>query len=755
MAINLDNVSSSDLARNAENRNPPQYDGGDTSFDSFDNLDDFFGPDDDSSGQGGSNGQSDGSGDIFGNGGNNNNNQQSIFGNFNQQNNGGIQQGFGGMPQQGYNPQPQKPDRFDKILDKSGEAVVGSGQILLALIKSLKTRTADDFGYYATNLIKVGGIGIAVGAVLAIVSAITNMPYLGLSGISKSIIIGCALACGGGMITLGISALAIVNNDSVAKPNLAALPDASEGFSDDATDDYEDNLDSIMDDLFGPADEGLDSGDDGAWHTTEYTDDNISTGTRESVEISNFEAEPEPVDYDKAVSSVGENRVLDRKVLVDTFIKFLPRNTPNFDMRKQVEVGTDLFNRLETSCMKAISFIKGNCPLEETGSKLNEAYETYFSYELHLQRTKGISRIDDLGNEIVNQLKDNPYDTSVTASVSILADEYIVTVTKGLDSVVTLGDVLSLQKSREFFENQKNKLPIISGITDVGGVVLDDAKNFDTMLIAGKPRSGKSWYVMSILMSMMMFNSPEDVQFIIIDPKESNLFRTMSLMPHVAGLHNDDNILSIMDDLISCEAPARKRLLQDNRCDDIWALRKKGIKLPVLYLVIDEYITVKNNLERKEMDKDLDNKLQIIISQLPSLGIRLMIVPHRATGVVNKTNRTMLQFTASVKGDIDDVNDTLGIKTWKRPLTKPGDIALKTSSSKDAIYVRGPAITTSDEENATLIENVAKAFYKMGVDLPSMDNLVMAANRDEDKIREELIGTNRVQFNASNVFDNM
>ena len=43
MAINLDNVSSSDLARNAENRNPPQYDGGDTSFDSFDNLDDFFG----------------------------------------------------------------------------------------------------------------------------------------------------------------------------------------------------------------------------------------------------------------------------------------------------------------------------------------------------------------------------------------------------------------------------------------------------------------------------------------------------------------------------------------------------------------------------------------------------------------------------------------------------------------------------------------------------------------------------------------
>ena len=36
--------------------------------------------------------------------------------------------------------------------------------------------------------------------------------------------------------------------------------------------------------------------------------------------------------------------------------------------------------------------------------------------------------------------------------------------------------------------------------------LLADAKYYDTMLIAGKPRSGKSWYVLSILMSLMLFN---------------------------------------------------------------------------------------------------------------------------------------------------------------------------------------------------------------------------------------------------------
>ena len=247
-------------------------------------------------------------------------------------------------------------------------------------------------------------------------------------------------------------------------------------------------------------------------------------------------------------------------------------------------------------------------------------------------------------------------------------------------------------------------------------------------------------------MALAMFNTPEDVQFIIVDPKESNLFNTFALLPHVAGLHNDDHVLDVMADIIENEAPRRKALLASNKCDDIWALRKKGVKLPILYLVMDEYITIRNNLGA--MDKELDNKLQVIISQLPSLGIRLLFVPHRATGVVNKTNRTMLQYTASVKGDVDDVKDTLGITKWDRALTKPGDIAIKASTMQNAMYVRGAALTTSDEENAELMKNVAKAFYKMGVDMPDMSTMKIACNRDEEFIRKELQEDGkRIQYN--------
>ena len=226
-------------------------------------------------------------------------------------------------------------------------------------------------------------------------------------------------------------------------------------------------------------------------------------------------------------------------------------------------------------------------------------------------------------------------------------------------------------------------------------------------------------------------------------------------MPHVCGIHNDKNIINILDDIIEVEGKRRKKLLEDNECDDIWALREKGIVLPVLYLVIDEYITVMSNLD-KDKAKEFDGKIQVLISQLPSQGIRLLFVPHRATGVVNKTNRTMLQFTAAVRADVEDVKDTLGIQKWDRALTKPGDIAIKSSMTKTAKYVRGAALTTSDNENAKFIESAAKAFYKMGVDIPDMSLMSIACNRDDNYIAAKLGGSGkRVQFDANTILDDI
>lgn len=752
-----DKISKSDMETVRNLRNPPEYEpgyegtqGGQSSqgggnFDGledglFDSLDDsVFGGfgDTNTGGQQGNPGGQSSFGNFGSQGGFNNNN------NFGQQ---GLALGQNPFGVAGANQQPQQPDALDKMLDASGNAAVGLGNIILELFKSLKNRNADDFGYLSRNLIIIGGICIAAGLILSLAGAVGNIDMLRFAGFPSQVFLTGTLTVGTGLVGIGFAALKISKSTKESRVSVQELPDVAANENDDATNEYEDHIGDILDDLFG------DSGDSDLLEDEDKSSDDWGMG----IDTDNEEDEKEavfsqiaPIDYDKELESVESNSPMSRRRLFETFKPFLPLNTPNFSESKAIDSDDPTFIEMETLALKALSNV-ARMDLKDMGSRLESLKESFFSFELKLTRIRGVNKIDEIAKEVEAYLREGSDDTTVNATVDIEGDFYKIIVTKGESAIVTFGDVFQSKKICDYYLDESHKLPVIMGIDELGHVLTEDAKIFDSMLIAGKPRSGKSWYVLGILMSLVMFNSPEDVEFVIVDPKESNLFKTFALLPHVVGLHNDSRILDIMDDLIENEAPRRKKLLSDNRCDDIWDLRKKGVKIPVLYLVIDEYITVKNNLGAQ--DKELDAKMQTIISQLPSLGVRVIFVPHRATGIVNRTNRTMINFTASVRGDIEDVKDTLGIPKWTRSLTKPGDVALKAAAMQSAVYVRGAALTTSDSENTQLIRTIAKAFYKMGVDIPDNSFMKVANNRDDNYIREELQEDgHRVQFSTLNL----
>ena len=768
----LDNrISDEDRQRVIDRRNPPEFEAGfsdsdmASGSDSFD-MDSLFGTSDSfggsndpfSSSSGGFGSSNDpfassngggfgGSNDPFSNSGNNGfGSQNNGFGN---QNNG-----FGGFGQSPFGNQQQQqvqqtPDTIDKAIDAGIDTAKNIGEIMLEMAKSLRLRNADDFGYLSRNSIIAGFSMLVIGIVSGIIGAVGSVKMLSFIGIGGQVALCGGLLATSGICGIGISALILEKIGRSNTGSIDDIPDVPAG-DDNFTDEFEDNIGDEVEDLFGSELDGL--FEDGELEDLMSSNDNDSSQSEEEEEF-NPDVDTPMLNLSNSLENVQENQYVSRETLFNTFKPMFPKNTPDFSKKTEISVGSNDFTTLETICLKALANV-ANCQLEEIDSSLEKASESFFSYELRLKRISKVKKTDDLAREIEAYMRENSEDEGVNATVDIEGDFYKIIVTKGESAIVTFGDIFTQRYCCDFFLDNKNKLPMITGIDELGKVIVDDAKNFDTMLIAGKPRSGKSWYVLSILMSLMLFNTPEDVQFCIIDPKESNLFKTIALMPHVCGLHNDEHILDILDDIIEIEAPRRKRLLSDNRCDDIWALRKKGIKLPVLYVVIDEYITVLNNLD-KDQQKEFDNKIQVLISQLPSQGIRLIFVPHRATGVVNKTNRTMLQFTAAVRADSADVIDTLGIQKWTRALTKAGDIAVKNSSMKSAAYVRGAALTTDDGDNTIFIETAAKVFYKMGVDIPDMSNMRIACNRDEEHIRQELGGeANRVQFNADDL-DNL
>lgn len=755
-----DNLSNRDLDRVHNMNNPPDSEPGFESSSSGGDLDSLFADigDDDLFG-GGSSGGFDSL--DFGGGGSN----SGGFGGLNTFGGGstsfGGDQGFGGLGQNSFGgpsgfggqsgfgmgnqqmqQQQQQPDTLDKAMEASIDVAKSLGQIILEMFKSIKLRNVDDYGYLGRNLMLTGGITVPVALGVGLIGSIMGNEMLSIGGLPIQFVLGGALTAGTGMISLGAAAFVLCKLGETG----GSIEDyADNNDSDNMTDVFEDNIGDIADDAFG---EDLDD----IFSDFDFDDlDDTSSEPEEDygeVEIAEDDDDDEEEAFDStgALDNINENSILTREHLFNTFKPMFPYKTPKFADRTEIERNSEDFLLYQTTCLKALSNIMG-CEMEDIDTYLESVYETFFSYELKLARVKKMNKTDELAIELERYFRTNSSDTGVSATVDIEGDFYKIVVTKGQTAIVTFGDVFKNQKNCDFFTNPKKKLPIITGIDELGNVILDDAKVFDTMLIAGKPRSGKSWYVLSILMCLMLFNTPEDVQFIIVDPKESNLFKTMALMPHVCGLHTDKGILDLMDDIINNEGPRRKALLAAHRVDDIWALRDKGIKLPILYLVIDEYITVLNNLG--DAGKDLNKKMQTIISQLPSLGIRLMFVPHRAQGIVDKTNRTLLQFKACVKSEMSEVVDTLDIKKWTRPLVNPGDIAIKTAASPDPRYVRGAALTTDDNQNTEFIRTAAKAFYKMGVDLPDMSNMVIACNRDNEYIKEELSGTGlQMQFNA-------
>lgn len=745
--MGLESISSEDMMAVKERDMPPagfeqeSLGGDDFEFDSLDDLS-TGGDVDLGSSFGGS-----GSGDSW--------SQSSVFSNDNQSGmSGGMQNGFGNSAfggnafgNQNNQPAVPKKDALDGLIDASVDASKSLIVMFKELAQSLTTRNVDDYAFYGRNMIVVGGIMIPVTIMTGIIGFATKLDFLAFGGLSGKLLMSGIFTLSTGLMVMGTSALILSRMGEQKLQSLSEVPEVNT--PDNHTTELEENAGSISDDEFDFDFDAilndLDSEDAG-----EDKEESNDDGIDDLMSSISLDDEDSTVTFnpDSMLDNVMDNAVLTRETLFNTFVPMLMLNTPGFADTKSIEKGDELFDKIETLCIKAISNVVRK-ELGEIESNLISVNETLFSYEIYFERVKNLKNTEELAREIEIYFRKDSSDTAVNATVNIEGDNYKIIVTKGTTAVVTFGDIFKLDYCREYYLNKKNVLPVVLGINELGKVLLGDAKTYDSMLIAGKPRSGKSWYVLSMLISMMMFNPPSDVQFMIIDPKESTLFKTLALMPHVLGLHDDNNILSLLEEIINVEAPRRKDILTDNRVDDIWQLRKKGVMLPVLYVVMDEYITIKNKLGTES--KQLDSYVMTMLTQFPSIGVRLLVVPHRAMSVISKTNRGNIQFAAIVRGNVEDATDTLGVK-WTRQLTNPGDTAVKTASMPNAAYVRGPALTPDDENNVLFIRTVAKAFYKMGVDIPDMTSLEMGCNRDNDYITHELSEDGiRMQFNAQNV----
>ncbi|MCL4358530.1 MAG: DNA translocase FtsK [Patescibacteria group bacterium] len=221
-----------------------------------------------------------------------------------------------------------------------------------------------------------------------------------------------------------------------------------------------------------------------------------------------------------------------------------------------------------------------------------------------------------------------------------------------------------LVENKEFFAHN-NLLSFPIGKTITGESFYADMAMMPHLLIAGTTGSGKSMFIHSILTSFLVKNTPETLNFILVDPKRVELIRYDDL-PHLimAPVLDVRKVVSVMQWLIR-EMENRYIIFQDNKVRDINSYNKlqiqtKGKILPRIILVIDEMA---------DLMLSQGNVIEATIIRLTQMaratGIHLILATQRpsvdvVTGLIKANIPNRICFKVASQVDSRTVLDSIG-----------------------------------------------------------------------------------------------
>jgi S-DNA-T family DNA segregation ATPase FtsK/SpoIIIE len=273
-------------------------------------------------------------------------------------------------------------------------------------------------------------------------------------------------------------------------------------------------------------------------------------------------------------------------------------------------------------------------------------------------------------------------------------------------TTVTLGDVLT-------GGNTPDTSPIMLGIgKDVGGdrIVLDLAA-MPHLLIAGSTGTGKSVCINSLLMSVIMRSTPDEVRIILIDPKRIELALYNGL-PHlyVPVVTEAKEAASALGWAVT-EMESRLRRLQKAGARNIAqynaafrdAKLPEGMEpMPYLMIVIDELADLMMVAAR-----EVEDSIVRLAQLARAAGIHLVVATQRPstdiiTGLIKTNITTRIAFAVSSGIDSRVILDQSGAEK----LVGLGDMLLSTPALAKPKRVQGALV--SEDEITAVVEHLKK-----------------------------------------------
>lgn len=219
-------------------------------------------------------------------------------------------------------------------------------------------------------------------------------------------------------------------------------------------------------------------------------------------------------------------------------------------------------------------------------------------------------------------------------------------------------DFERLLKSSEFMADT-GALPLILGVGITGAPVITDLAKMPHLLVAGTTGSGKSIGLNTFILSLIAKKNPEDLKFVLIDPKriEFSIYNKQKYM--LAPVVTDINEASATLAFLVEEMERRYILFEKNLSKNISDYNEHGGHLPYIVCVIDEFADLMAS------DKQAGNHIQRLAQKARAAGIHIILATQRpsvdvVTGVLKANFPTRLAYKTASSADSRTILDTAG-----------------------------------------------------------------------------------------------
>lgn len=365
---------------------------------------------------------------------------------------------------------------------------------------------------------------------------------------------------------------------------------------------------------------------------------------------------------------------------------------------------------------------------------------TITRYELHPAPGVRLERISALANNISAAIK--------AEHINILApvpgrSSVGIEVPNRIKTKVLFRDIIDSPE----WKKSKAKIPLALGKDVYGKPIVADLSEMPHLLIAGATGSGKSVCINSIVASLLFRFSPEELRFVMIDPKVVEL-QIYNGLPHLAApvVHDPKKVILALKWVVN-EMEKRYQIFAEVGARNIAGFNSRSKKKPAktdqpelpldegegFAVEMDQEVSVPREEEIEIPEKlsyivviideladlmlmaknDVENSIARITQMARAAGIHCIVATQRPsvdviTGVIKANIPARIAFQVAAKVDSRTILDAMGADK----LLGKGDMLFLPPGTSNLRRAQG-CLVTDDEINSIveIVNNQAKPCY--------------------------------------------